>query len=328
MRQVRLRPDFEAERKGRFAINYIFENILANANINLRSLEDELINSIVQQDKTIVIICYAPRAGSTFLSQLMVKSNEFNYITNFMARFWDAPYFAGLLEKELNIREIKLEQPFKSDYAITSSPNGPHEFGFFWNKWLPRKESTDIISINDFELSSMKKFQREINAITSLYEKPLFIKNGLVGINVKLFYQLFNNVKFIILKRSPLFIAQSIYKARVEFYNDPSIFLSTKPSNFTKIKDLPIFDQIALQIKGIYNDIYNQLAQIGQEYFELNYEDLVENTKSELNDLIDYCGGKSDMPLSMEFDIFPNKNKQSVSDKVFRILEDSIAKNF
>jgi len=288
-----LRPEFESQRKGKFKVDNKFEAILQKANQSLETIERDLIKDTKDNGQPLLIICYPPRSGSTYLAQLLVRTDRFNYISNFIARFWDAPYFAGLLEKKINLRSFEIINHIKNKYGVTDSVADPHEFGFFWNKWFAYKQATHRIQKINHDL---KIFHQELIALKSLYDQPMFIKNGIVALNPALMSEIFTNIKFILIRRDPVFIAQSIFQARKDLYDDPAEFWSTRPSTYHEIKNLPVYDQIAYQIKDIYDDIYNDLDKAGADFFLVEYEDLAANPLECLSSLMSF------LKMEIEFD--------------------------
>jgi len=306
----KVRPYNEPTRIGKYKINHNWENVLFNVNNNLQEIERKLISEIPKSDNKIIIFCYPPRSGSTFLSQLLAQTGEFNYISNFIARFWKSPYFAGLLEKKLSMRNFNFVST-QNDYGVTNSFMEPHEFGFFINLFFPKLSDSDLIKLNDITDSKRTYFNNEIQALLSLYDKPLFLKHGLLGLNVELLHHIFKDqVKFIVIKRNPIFIAQSIYKARQDIYGKTETYLSTRPSNYQQIKDMPVVEQISNQIKGIYNDIYEGINKSKVDFIEISYEELCRNPVHEINKIMKFS-------LIKNAEIKNIKSTYKISDKIF-----------
>lgn len=303
-------------------VDHELEKILVESNKRLRDYEMELIANKKKSSQPILIIAFAPRSGSTLLSQLMAYSGNFNYVSNFMARFWEAPYVAGLLEKSLKIRET-IPVTLTSSYGVTHSLSDPHEFGFFWNKWFAYSKSTHKVK----EIIGDKKiFRQEFNSLLSLISKPFFIKNSIIGINSKLISSELNNVYYVVLKRNPLFTAQSIYKGRLNYCQDPNVFWALKPSTFNEIRSLDWPDQIALQIRDIYRDIYRELNETKTPYIDIDYDNVCDSPESVLYQISSLINIKFD--YSTLHNIKPkNNNRRSVDKSIFKKLERAIQNN-
>ncbi|RMF53755.1 MAG: hypothetical protein D6746_15230 [Bacteroidetes bacterium] len=283
----------EPPRLGRFAIDHAFEALLARANHALEGIEQELVTERPAPSHRMLVICYPPRSGSTMLAQLLARTQAFNYVTNFQARFWEAPYLAGLIEKKIGIREMPFPEVIRSAYGVTMAPHEPHEFGFFWNRWLVFAGETHRVAPTLMPEEKTEGLRRELLALRSLYEKPFFVKSDLVGLNVEYFYRLMPDVVFVVLRRDPLFIAQSIYRARLQLYASSEVYWSTRPSNEAHRYVGSPEDQIVLQINGIYNDIYNGLRQTGAPYIEVQYETLCRQPRKEVGRLLEFAGAET-----------------------------------
>lgn len=274
-----------------FAPDEGFEALLAEANRAWAPLEATLIHEVPLPTHPLVIICYPPRSGSTLLGQLLARSGAFHYVTNFMARFWEAPYLAGLLEKRLGLRQTPFPAAVTSRYGVTQAPTDPHEFGFFWNHWLTFKADTHRIDPAAMTPEKTNGLRQELRAIRSLYDQPCFLKSDLVGLNPGFFHRLCEQVVFVVLRRELRYVAQSIYQARLDLYGRPDVYWSTRPSNGVhRRRDLPPAEQIALQLQGIYDDLYHDLEVTGAAFLEVQYERLCEQPEHEIERLLDWIG--------------------------------------
>lgn len=280
-----------APRVGSFAPDDGFEALLAEANRAWAPLEAALIRDAPPPTHPLLVICYPPRSGSTLLGQLLARSGAFHYVTNFMARFWEAPYLAGLLEKRLGLRQAGLPAEVTSRYGVTESPLDPHEFGFFWNHWLTFQDGSHRIDLDRMTPEKTAGLRQELRAIRALYDQPCFLKSDLVGLNPGFFHRHCEQVMFVVLRRERPYIAQSIYQARLDLYGRPDVYWSTRPSNGVHRRtDLSPAEQIALQVQGIYDDICHDLEAAGAAWIEVQYERLCEQPQHEVERLLGWIG--------------------------------------
>jgi hypothetical protein len=303
--------------------------IFSEINRRLGDLESELIYSLQDNDNNLVVISGAPRSGSTLLSQILAFTGNFNYITNFIAKFWEAPYVGFLIEKEFHLREINFNKDFKSEYGATNNINDPHEFGYFWNKYIPYSKKSHVLSHNVLNAHEFSELKKELIALKSASTRPLLLKNLIFGINLRLVRNLFpHNVQIIVIKRDPIYNAQSIYNTRLNFSNCEDYFWSLKPSRSEEIENLPYYKQIPLQIKFIYEDIYSQLNETKLDYIEVEYEELVTETPKTLNKILGFCGINKKVNNISSLSNIKNSNNQKVSDDVFNKLKLGVSKYF
>ncbi len=321
-RSPRVRP--EPPRRGRFAVDHGFEEILAEANHALGPIEERLAAATPEPTQPMVVVCYPPRSGSTLFGQLLARTRAFHYVTNFMARFWEAPWLAGLIEKKLGLREYPFPEDLRSTYGVTPSPHEPHEFGFFWNRWLVFEGETHRVAMERMPSHRTEGLRNELRALMSLYDKPFFLKSDLVGLNVAYFNSLFDDVRFVVLRRDPLFVAQSIYRARLQLYGDPCVYWSTRPSNDAHARDLPPERQIALQIDGIYQDIYEGLHETGAPCLEVQYEELCRNPREEIGRVLGFAG-LDEAPVAAIPERLPLSNRLRLPEEIVHQLRLALA---
>ena len=251
--------DERKDRQGQFSIDENFEQMLMQMNKALLPVEDRLLPQLEGTElPPVVFFCYAPRTGSSMISQYLARTGAFSYVSNITARFWEAPYMALRLEQQLNLRDPEnyADKPIKSKFGVTSLPADPHEFGFFWRKILTTG-AHDRVEPELANPDTASYLKRKINAMRSVFDKPFFFKNGLAGYNSRYLKSVFPDARFIVITRHPFFIAQSLYLARKTLYKDTSHWCSLRPAALTDIISGAEneFDEIALQIKHIYKDI-------------------------------------------------------------------------
>ena len=266
-------PD-EAPRLGRYAADEAFEALLRRGNDHLAPLEEELVRHAPRPAAPFVVLCGAPRSGTTLLAQLLARSRAFDYVSNFTARFWKAPYFASLLEQRIGLKQALFPNRIESEYGVTPQPNEPHEFGFFWNSWLRYEGDTHRIALRDMEPNRIDGLRSELWRLSSLSSLPFLIKNNIVGLNAAAAMRVLGDVRFVVVRRDPLFTAQSIYLAREEMLGSADPFWSLRPSGYAAMRSLDAPEQIAHQLAGIYEDIRCDLAEIGAPHVEIGYESL------------------------------------------------------
>ena len=300
-----------------------FEEVLFKANKFLTPLEEEVIDSIdITRDAKFIFICYPPRSGSTVIYQALAQTGLYSYVSNFVARFWDAPVFATLLQKKLKI-ENNYDQEFVSTYGVTEGLNDPHEFGFFWKKWLKTNNGTDRLLREERDRINKVNLIKTLNALASLDNKPLLIKNGLVSVNAGLFAELLPNSKFIIIKRNPIYIAQSIYEARNNLYGTAKEWWSIKPSTYSEIKELDVISQINRQIVDTYKDIENELSNYGERIVEVSYEEFCESPINIIENICEFIEVKATIEMKKRIpSSFKKGNSRRINKDIFTSINE------
>lgn len=282
------------ERKGRHSVNIKAEEIFSEANFLLKGI-DENISIESKNDNKLVFLCFAPRSGSTLLAEVLVKTKNFSFISNFVARFWESPVFAAYLEKELNLRDSRFFSlsGFESNFGNTGSHFLSHEFGFFWNKMLT---DVECHSIDESKLSnkSIENLTRTISQIKGMYDSPFFIKNGIAGLNTDLMKKLFPGSYFLVLERDIKDVARSIYRARYQLYENYEKWWSLKPNGILKIlgfNEMKPIEQIVYQIRETYKEIWTGLEGC-DNVKTVSYEKICLEPKSTVDEIFSFLNYK------------------------------------
>lgn len=211
-----------------------------------------------------------PRTGTTILTQLLSHCLEVGFINNFSARFWLAPVH-GIRLSRIIIGHDKGE--FNSEFGRTKSLHDPHEFGYFWYYWLNMQEDDDFYkpgkNISSIDWNGLKK---TLANIQTEFNKPMVMKNYF---GVPYFEELnkLANVLWIYIERNDEDVVQSIYNARVKYYNNPNKWWSIKPPEYDKIKELPYQEQIPAQVYYLKKFYQKKVAE-NKNTLKVSYEEL------------------------------------------------------
>lgn len=281
-------------RIGEYKIDEEFESLLFDFNKRIINLDKEILKSTIEKQlPPIVFICFAPRTGSTVISQYFSRTQEFSFISNFVARFWNAPAFGFLLENKLNLADPLFSKysHLTSSYGVSQNHAMPHEFGFFWNQILT-SEDNHYCDSKILDNNIKKNIRNYLNFFRKVSGKPFFIKNGIASLNTHLINDLFPDAFFVIVSRNIMDVAKSIYIGRKEMYGDVNKWFSIKPSTYTNIIDKHInkpFDQIIEQINATYEDIERGLNN-SKNVIKISYEEFCENPIRDINRLFSFIG--------------------------------------
>lgn len=277
---VRYQPDRQAQ-----------ENLL-QVNKHLQPVEEshwEYADSL--DDPQIVIVAYVPRSGSTLLTQLLARTGEWNYVSNFQARFWLAPYVGGLLEQQIAPRDpatIALE----SDYGLTRTPSSPAEFSYFWEHWLQfsalghhelpadRSQELDIVGL-----------RRELRLLGALApDKPIFFKKEWLGMNSAYLLDQFPTAKVVHITRSDEPVVRSILKARRDVFGDEGHWWGARPATWCELASLTPREQVIGQISAIRAAIDRGAAKYPTRFFSVSYESLAVQPDAVVASVLDWAG--------------------------------------
>lgn len=296
------------------------EIVLEIMNRTLWPKEIELIDKFSKPKLPVIFIVGSQRSGTTLLMQLMTQCFELSYPNNFIARYWNVPYFGAILYKNIsnNLRENRID--LNSDLGYTKGLDGPHEFGYFWKKWFPW-ESWEDKKYGEIDYALL---QKQLGAWESVNGTPLIFKNVIqLNSNILQLKNLFPKALFIFIKRNLIYNVQSTYQSRLNLFGNSEEWFGVKPSNYNSLKNLPIIEQITKQIISTNMEIDEQLAKLdSNSYIEVKYENLVQDNTIFLKQIeLKLRGLIKNKDISLETYSFKNGNTQKVENKIFKEIE-------
>lgn len=196
-----------------------------------------------------VFIIGAPRTGSTILYQAITNHFDVLYIDNLASIFYRNLFFGLGLSNLLFGR--KAHGNFKADHGDTSSYglHAPSECGEFWYRFIPKNQH--YLAPEEVSERAVQAIRQELTALINFHGRPLVINNNNIGLRLALIKQAFPMARFIVTDREPLYVAQSLLKARLRFYGDVHSWWSMKPENYLQLLKLEPAKQVVHQHHSI-----------------------------------------------------------------------------
>ena len=234
-----------------------------------------------------VFIVGAPRTGSTLFYQALVSSTDFGYCNNFMAYFPKTPVLAAMLSKKWFGGE---ERPadFMSIKGDTPGMRGPAEFGELWYNWMPCCK--DYLEGGELDEESIRDMRRAISAMTRVFGKTLLLKNMNCGQRLAVIRRAFPEALFLVMRRDPLFIAQSLLLTRESSARGRNAYWSVKPDNYDEIAALDAPEQIAEQIASIEARIEFDISRFYPgKSLEIHYEEFLADPQGVVTQAVDFA---------------------------------------
>lgn len=293
-------------------------------NTALRPVEELLVERYRRTDLPLVFIVAVPRTGTTLLYQLMARHLDVGYVNNFMARFWMAPIAGGAIYREL-YGDDSTDIPLRSHLGATEGPESPHEFSWFWEYWT---EFGDVDDHPEEDLAEMnwEAIRRELEGLAGWFDAPVVMKSiNYVNYQIEWIARQFPSARFLWMRRSSPYVAQSIYESRRERYEDPSVWWSVRPADVEDWLDRPPAEQIAHQIEDISAAIRSGFEAIDDRRHQtLTYEQLTTEPVESLRTLADFAetalvGRRELEDLGLE-----PRNEQRLPDETFQELSDAL----
>jgi len=260
------------------------QNIIASIKI-FKSLEAYVLKRPAPGNLPPVFIIGAPRSGSTLLYQLLICHFAFSYITNLSSLFYTCPALVTKMTRRFATR-YRAEE-LASKYGYVSGLWSPSEAGPLLRYWL---DSGVQYFVSDEERREWVR--QSIAHIESIMGGPFISKNLNNSMRLPELVEIFPDAIFINLKRKPAYIAQSILLTRRALSSNDSTWVGVRSPNFEELMKLsnPL-EQVVCQIKSIEDHIQTVTEEKGiRNMIEVNYGDVCNDWRSELEDISRKCG--------------------------------------
>lgn len=248
---------------------------------DINQLVEPLQAKIEQQapaspDKPVIFILGSPRSGTTLTSQVLAAARLFGTVNNFVARFWRAPAFGLLLARAFGLFDDPADS-FVSTRGMTAGWSEPSEFGYFWSRYFDMGQSTHLLNEDQRNLFDPAGLRRTIAAMETVANRPMAFKNNTwFTFHADLLAEIFPGCVLVVCRRDPFFVAQSIWRQRLDLYGDPARWWSVRPPNFSEIVKLPPIEQVALQAISIQAEMNRALSNVrNAKIIEIEYSRLV-----------------------------------------------------
>lgn len=323
------------DRAKSFKKNTEVEEILSLLEEKLSDVEYEVTNNADDSVFPPIFILGCARSGTTVLHQYLVENIKCIYPSNFISRFYYAPYLGGLYYKlftQLDERgellgKSKLNTAdFTSDIGKTEGIHSPNEFWYFWRKHfkINQKGTIDPEAIDE---DGVKRFRRSIYALQNLFEGP-FITKGLIANNAAdLLESIFQDPIFIYIKRDLFDNARSLYEVREKFFETPEKWYSFYPKDKKIYERLSPEEQVVQQVIDTNSVIESSLQKCNQNrIIEIDYHSFCKNPAQLLQEIkhISEVIEIDKQPKPESFDISRRQKNESKTDRNIQAIIGSL----
>jgi hypothetical protein len=253
----------------------------AEINEALQQKDDAHTAEFENPEWAVTFLMEAGRSGSTLFTQILASCYRIGYISNVLGKFWLAPYYGALLEKELLVDGLR-NSGFKSNYGNTKGAYEANEWGWFWQHWLQLED--DEQHIQEVSKINFAGLIEKLAAVEHVKEVPLFIDNTLAVANMATLKQNLPNALAVKVERDPYYVCNSHLNARLSRFGDIYTWYGYRPCNFTELSCIenPV-EQVVLQIKATRDELNQELVGFDPgEILTVNYVDLCNDPIAEV----------------------------------------------
>lgn len=233
--------------------------LLTPLDLVLQVRENALYRRAAKPEYPMIFVCGAPRTGTTLVTQVLLNHLPVQYLNNLTAVFPRSPIAANQVFGWLAKRRAV---SYSSFYGKSDHFSGPNDALYIWDRWLGNDRGRIRESLTDAERSNMTRF---FGAFQTAYPGPLLNKNNNLNVQANVVADVFDNAYFICMTRDPLYLAQSLYLARLEIHGGADVPYGIHDPNRRSPQDM--VEDVCRQALFHHRKIHEQQNRLGAERF-------------------------------------------------------------
>ncbi|WP_181366315.1 sulfotransferase family protein [Albidovulum aquaemixtae] len=244
--------------------------------------------------RPVLFVTGPPRSGTTLLHQLLIRALPVAYITNLASLLpRSAASGAFPLTGGIANQRVRLE----SYYGRTRSLSGPSDGLEFWDRWMGTDRRAIPSSIPESATEDMRRFFARLERQSG---RPVLAKNNNLLGSAHLVAAILPTARFVCLRRDPLYLAQSLLKARRDIQGSTKIGYGLDHSaSGGAYPDDPIED-VRSQIRFYDGLQEQQMQRLGTDRFAVvSYEELCADPASIVRKIARNVFGFHDIPVEL-----------------------------
>jgi hypothetical protein len=190
----------------------------------------------------LIFVCGAPRTGTTLVAQVIIKHLPVAYISNLSALFPRSPILVTRLFQKLTGKQ---NITYESFYGKTARFSGPNDAFYIWNEWMTAGPGGVRCLLVDSKKTNMVRF---FGAYEQFSHRPLVNKNNSLNMCANSIAAVLENSHFICVTRDPVYLAQSLLRARIDLQGDANIGLWADNPGKAKTAKTDYIEDICRQV--------------------------------------------------------------------------------
>ena len=223
----------------------------------------------IAPSQPVLFVTGPPRSGTTLLHQILIRSLPVAYITNLACQFpRSAVKGAWPLTAAIANSGVRLE----SYYGRTRSLSGPSDGLEFWDRWFGPGRRAIPDHLPSAAAAEMRQFFACLERASG--NGVVAKNNNLLG-SAHLVADAMPTAKFVCLRRDPLYLAQSLLKARLDINGsiDESYGMGDRTDGSTLHRDA--VSDVWKQVDFYDETAARQVERLGKDRFRIvGYEEL------------------------------------------------------
>ena len=207
----------------------------------------------------VIIVCGPARSGATLVYQVLAANLDVAYVRNFTTMFSRSPVLASRL---FTRRVARRQDRYENYYGKTSGMQAPSEANHLWNQWIDADSSGFRTRLTPAGAARMRRFMSRFSRSENL---PLLCKNTNANAFADTIDEHLDDCYFICLRREPVYLAQSLLRARREINGDVERSYGVVNTDESMPSD-PVA-QVVGQVRYLDELAEGQQARIGRRRF-------------------------------------------------------------
>ncbi len=242
---------------------------LAPLDAALQPLERRLLSRGRRGLHPLLLVVGPPRSGTTLMYQVLAHALPVTYFDNLSALFPRSPLAARTLFERFCAAP---PLAFENFYGNTARLRAPNDAFFIWDRWLGGDRYAAPVELSGAAREDMRRL---FDAWTTAFDRPLLNKNIRNVACVELLADVFPEARFVIVRRDPLRIAQSLIQARRFVQGDRAFGWGLWSRDEPDASDpLGYVDAVCDQVALIDERLDAAATRLGRRVRVVRYEDL------------------------------------------------------
>lgn len=275
-------------------------------------------------ERPVVLVVGAPRSGTTLVYQALSRFLRVTYPSNCSAMFPRSPITATKIQERIRLRR---KPRFRSFYGQTCRLTDSNDAFEIWNRWLGDDRYRPAQSLSEKKIQEMRSF---FGAWTTALGKPFLNKNNRNTLAIRVLSNALPNAVFVVVRRNPLMVAQSLITARRRIQGDARAGWGLQAETVDSHSPLGHVDAVCQQLFSIESEMEAQLDAVDcNRVFRMTYEGFCERPSGMIRSISEKFAGVDVDETSGVDDCEPFRvsNRQQVSDAEFRRIKQVLTAN-
>ncbi|MBT8202261.1 MAG: sulfotransferase [Acidimicrobiia bacterium] len=215
--------------------------------------ERRRLQSAGDPELPIVLVVGLPRSGTTLLGQVLTAHLPVSFPSNLTELFPHAPITATHRLGRFARRRVRYE----TFYGNTASLGSPNDAFSIWNRWLGADRYHTPSQLDPATGAQMRRF---FGAWELAMGRPFLNKNNRNTAAMGALAEHLPTARFVVIRRDPLFVAQSLVEARQVVQGDRRVGWGLGAEGVAGDDDY--ITDVADQVKRVEQTLDEQLARL------------------------------------------------------------------